>query len=156
MFIRPCYRTKDGKRHAYWALVESYRSKRGPRQRTVAYLGQLDQQERLGIRQTAEGDPQSYQRHLFDDVEPQWVEVDLKGVRVERCLEFGGPWLAVQLLEQLGLSSVLKGLLPTRSGIEIRRRCITEPTDHQAALLQRLGLYLPSHSPVAERKMKGM
>jgi len=112
MFIRPCYRTKDGKRHAYWALVESYRSKRGPRQRTVAYLGQLDQQERLGIRQAAEGDPQSYQRHLFDDVEPQWVEVDLKGVRVERCLEFGGPWLAVQLLEQLGLSSVLKGLLP--------------------------------------------
>jgi len=112
MFIRPCYRTKDGKRHAYWALVESYRSKRGPRQRTVAYLGQLDRPERLGIQQTAEGHPQSYQRHLFDDVEPQWVEVDLKGVRVERCLEFGGPWLAVQLLEQLGLSSVLKGLLP--------------------------------------------
>jgi len=112
MFIRPCYRTKDGKRHAYWALVESYRGKRGPRQRTVAYLGQLDQQERLGIRQAAQGDPQSYQRHLFDDVEPQWVEVDLKRVRVERCLEFGGPWLAVQLLEQLGLSSVLKGLLP--------------------------------------------
>jgi transposase len=112
MFIRPCYRTKDGKRHAYWALVESYRGKRGPRQRTVAYLGQLDQQERLGIRQAAEGDPQGYQKHLFDDVEPQWVEVDLKRVRVERCLEFGGPWLAVQLLEQLGLSSVLKGLLP--------------------------------------------
>jgi len=112
MFIRPCYRTKDGKRHAYWALVESYRSKRGPRQRTVAYMGQLDQPERVGIRQSAEGDSQSYQRHLFDDVEPQWVEVDLKGVRVERCLEFGGPWLAVQLLEQLGLSSVLKGLLP--------------------------------------------
>jgi transposase len=112
MFIRPCYRTKDGKRHAYWALVESYRSKRGPRQRTVAYLGQLDRPERLGIQQTAEGHPQGYQRHLFDDVEPQWVEVDLKGVRVERCLEFGGPWLAVQLLEQLGLSSVLKGLLP--------------------------------------------
>jgi hypothetical protein len=75
-------------------------------------MGQLDQPERVGIRQSAEGDSQSYQRHLFDDVEPQWVEVDLKGVRVERCLEFGGPWLAVQLLEQLGLSSVLKGLLP--------------------------------------------
>ena len=22
MFIRPCYRTKNGKRHAYWALME--------------------------------------------------------------------------------------------------------------------------------------
>ncbi len=37
MFIRPCYRNKDGKRHAYWALVESYRTQRGPRQRVVAY-----------------------------------------------------------------------------------------------------------------------
>src|SRR4030043_215218 len=112
MFIRPCYRTKDGKRHAYWALVESYRGKRGLRQRTVAYLGQLDQQERLGIRQAAEGDPQSYQRHLFDDVEPQWVEVDLKRIHVERCLEFGGPWLAGQLLDRLGLVSALNELLP--------------------------------------------
>jgi hypothetical protein len=33
-------------------------------------------------------------------------------VWLERCLEFGGPWLAVQLLEQLGLWSVLKHLLP--------------------------------------------
>ena len=32
MFIRPCYRKKNGKRHAYWALVESYRTERGPRQ----------------------------------------------------------------------------------------------------------------------------
>jgi transposase len=113
MFIRPCYRTKDGKRHAYWALVESYRSARGPRQRTVAYLGQLDRAERLGIQQAAQGHPpQGYQRDFFDGVEPQWVEVDLARVRVERALEFGGPWLAVQLLEQLGLSSVFKALLP--------------------------------------------
>ena len=112
MFIRPCYRTKDGKRHAYWALVESYRSKRGPRQRTVAYLGQLDQRRHLGVQQAAEGYHQSYQKRLFDDVEPELVQVDLKRVRVERCLEFGGPWLALQLLEQLGLSSVLNELLP--------------------------------------------
>jgi hypothetical protein len=38
MFIRPCYRGKNGKRHAYWALMESYRTERGPRQRVVAYL----------------------------------------------------------------------------------------------------------------------
>jgi hypothetical protein len=38
--------------------------------------------------------------------------VDFKRIRLERCLEFGGPWLAVQLLEQLGLWSVLKELLP--------------------------------------------
>jgi hypothetical protein len=26
MYLRRCYRQKDGKRHGYWALVESYRS----------------------------------------------------------------------------------------------------------------------------------
>ena len=31
MYLRRCYRRKDGKRHAYWALVESYRTARGPR-----------------------------------------------------------------------------------------------------------------------------
>ena len=30
MYLRRCYRKKDGKRHAYWALVESYRTVRGP------------------------------------------------------------------------------------------------------------------------------
>ena len=59
MFIRPCYRKKNGKRHAYWALVESYRTERGPRQRTVAYLGQLDEAGRLGVKRAAEGNKQS-------------------------------------------------------------------------------------------------
>jgi len=111
MFIRPCYRTKDGKRHAYWALVESHRTERGPRQRTVAYLGQLDEQGRLGVKHAA-GAGDGYQRLLFNDLEPRWVEVDLSGVRVERCLDFGGPWLAQQLLHQLGLPSILNDLLP--------------------------------------------
>ncbi len=44
MYLRRCYRQKDGKRHAYWALVEVYRTARGPRQRVVAYLGELDEQ----------------------------------------------------------------------------------------------------------------
>ena len=33
MYWRRCYRKKDGQRHAYWALVESYRTARGPRPR---------------------------------------------------------------------------------------------------------------------------
>ena len=36
---------------AYWALVESYRTQRGPRQRTVAYLGLMDEAGRLGVEQ---------------------------------------------------------------------------------------------------------
>jgi len=32
--------------------------------------------------------------------------------------------------------------LPTRSGMVIRKRCISQPTEHQEILLQRLGLRL--------------
>jgi hypothetical protein len=99
MFIRPCYRGKNGKRHAYWALMESYRTERGPRQRVVAYLGQLDEPRRLGVKEAAEGRQGSRQKRLFDDVAPQWVEVDVKRVRVENRRDFGGPWLGLELAE---------------------------------------------------------
>ena len=35
-------------------------------------------------------------------------------------------------------------VLPTADGIEIRQRCITRPSEHQAILLHHLGLQLPS------------
>jgi hypothetical protein len=80
--LRRCYRQKDGKRHGYWALVESYRTSRGPRQRVVAYLGEMDAAGRLGLHQRAAGPAALAQRRLFEDVEPQWVEVDLKRIAV--------------------------------------------------------------------------
>jgi hypothetical protein len=43
-------------------------------------------------------------------------------------------------LQRIGLVDVI---LPTRDAIEIRERCVTQPDDHQAILLQRLGLRLP-------------
>jgi hypothetical protein len=45
MFLRRCVRRKNGKEHTYWALVESYRTGRGSRQRLVAYLGELRRSE---------------------------------------------------------------------------------------------------------------
>ena len=81
MFIRPHYRTKNGKRHAYWALMESYRTQRGPRQRVVAYLGQLDEAHRLGVQDAAAGTAGTHQKRLFDDTRPAWVEVDVQRVR---------------------------------------------------------------------------
>jgi transposase len=114
VYLRRCYREKDGKRHAYWALVESYRTERGPRQHVVAYLGELDEQGRLGIQRRAEGAPPVYQRRLYEeDAEPCWVEVDLQGVRVERHQELGGPWLGVELLRRLDLVRFLEEKLAT-------------------------------------------
>ena len=42
MFLRPHQRSKDGKDHTYWSLVETVRTANGPRQRTLCYLGELN------------------------------------------------------------------------------------------------------------------
>ena len=44
---------------------------------------------------------------------------------------------------QLRQIQLVEVVLPTRTGVEIRKRCISRPTEHQAILLQRLGLQLP-------------
>jgi len=113
MYLRRCYRQKDGKRHGYWALVESYRTSRGPRQRVVAYLGEMDAAGRLGLHQQAAGPAAVAQRRLFGDVEPQWVEVDLKRIAVERKRAFGGPWLGLQLCRRVGLVDFIERTLAT-------------------------------------------
>ncbi len=111
MYLRRCYRKKDGKRHAYWALVESYRTARGPRQRVVAWLGAMDERGRLGVKHCAER-TSAQQGDLFRNPQPEWVEVDAKRVRVERSREFGGPWLGLQLLRRLELDRFLEQALP--------------------------------------------
>ena len=129
MFLRQCFRNKDGKRHAYWALVESYRTDAGPRQRVVVWLGKLDEAGRLGVEQAARDagasqakesttDGGGQQLSLFDQqdddkpVQPQWIEVNASGVRVENCRQFGGPWLALEVVRKLQLDEFLQGVIP--------------------------------------------
>jgi len=113
MFIRPIRIRKNGKSHAYWALVESYRTERGPRQRVVAHLGKLDKLGRLGIKQRAEGRGWGYQQNLFDEGgQAEWIEVDASRVEVKRSRDFGGPWLGLELAEMVGLSRFLRKRLP--------------------------------------------
>jgi len=76
MFIRPYFRTTNGKRRAYWALVESYRTEQGLRQQIVAWLGQFDEAERLGVREAASERSGQKQQTLFDEPKPHWVEVN--------------------------------------------------------------------------------
>jgi transposase len=47
-------------------------------------------------------------------------------------------------LSELSEIRVMDVVLPTRQGVEIRKRCISKPTDHQEILLDQLGLRLPS------------
>lgn len=61
----------------------------------------------------------------------------------QRCRRAGlgdEPRKVFSELQQIGLVDVV---LPTKSGVEIRKRCVTQPDEHQAILLQLLGLQLP-------------
>jgi hypothetical protein len=49
-----------------------------------------------------------------------------------------------QVFEELSEITLVDVLLPTRSGVELRKRCISQPTEHQRILLQRLGMRLPT------------
>src|SRR5438445_12019954 len=103
MFLRRFERRKDGKINTYWALVESYRTAKGSRQRIVAYLGELKADEPSGwatLGRNLDGkpppsptlfDPPTEEGATADD--PVWV--DLQGVRMERLREVGVPWMAL-------------------------------------------------------------
>jgi len=121
MFIRQYFQNENGSRRAYWALVESHRTKSGPRQRVVAWLGKLDEAGRLGVQQAVEDEAHPHrvsprQRTLFTEgrvePEPRWVEVNASAVRVENTRQFGGPWLALELIRRLKLDEFFTRVMP--------------------------------------------
>ena len=124
MFLKRCARKKNGKPHTYWQLVESYRTPRGPRHRVVAYLGELDASEhrgwgRLALHLDGKAAVKAQQLMLFNTIDthdndpvPQYVEVDLKDVRVERTRDFGDVFLALTLWRMLGFDELFSKKLP--------------------------------------------
>ena len=113
MYLKRCGQKKSNREGVYWELVESYRTERGPRQRVMAYLGDIAQAPCLGVKQVATDQVGSWQSRLFDEgPEPEWVEVDTRRLSVERVRDFGGCWLGLHISEQLGLISLLERLMP--------------------------------------------
>jgi len=122
MFLRRVRVRKNGKAHSYWAWVKSVRTPRGPRQQLVSYLGELTPTEQTDYarvrRAVAQAGP--VRKDLFDPkAGPEWVQVDVRRVRVERGREFGGMWLGLKLWETLEFDRLLERCLPGR-GEEIR------------------------------------
>jgi transposase len=112
MFLRPNYRTKDGKDHTYWSLVETVRTVDGPRQRTLCYLGELNgsaQARWLKSVEVFNEQGEAEQLKLFPshievgDEDPQVARVLVNQVRLERTRQFGGCFLGWELWKQLGL-----------------------------------------------------
>jgi transposase len=115
MFLRPCYRVKDGKRHAYWALVKSERTAKGSRQKVVSYLGDLDEADRLAVHATACGKQSSLssaQLDMYETHEPKFAEVDTNSIAAENVRSFGGAWLVLEIIRKIGFKAKLDELLP--------------------------------------------
>lgn len=107
MYLRKLTRQKDGKAHAYWALVASYRTARGPRQRVVTYLGELDEQAQPTAHTTEASTPSP----RATATKPLWREINVQGVRTENGRAFGAVWLGLELFKRLGLLEFLRDKL---------------------------------------------
>jgi transposase len=62
---------------------------------------------------------------------------------LQQCLQAGLGHEPRRVSEELGKIQLADVVLPTRQRTEIRQRCITQPTNHQAILLTRLKIRLP-------------
>jgi transposase len=123
MFLRSTERKKDGKAHRYFSVVENRRLP-GSRtvQRTVLYLGEINDQQQAAWRRSLEvfdEDEQGYRTmSLFpDDREVpagvlNSIQVKLSGLELRRPRTFGACWLGCELWHQLGLDEFWQQRLP--------------------------------------------
>jgi transposase len=120
MFLRRNRRMVAGECYEYWTLVKTVRTAKGPRQELVATLGKtpgLESRTRHGWERVAdllEGRTPAVQGELgqpWPASAPQWAQVDLRGVRVERVREFGTVYLALSLWRRLGLHTLLQEII---------------------------------------------
>jgi transposase len=123
MFLRRYTRTKDGKTHSYYALVECVRTNAGPRQHTVAYLGELNHDEQRRWQRTVtiynlQGDCQQLRLFPDDDQvpvpddDPDVVRIRLRSVGWTNPRRFGDVWLAVWLWKFLHLDEIVDRYVP--------------------------------------------
>jgi hypothetical protein len=120
MFLRPNNRTKDGKPHTYWSLVETVRTPDGPRQRTLCYLGELNGSAQARWLKTIEvfnEQGESRQLKLFlaevepPEDDPNVARVLLNKVRMERSRQLGNCYVGLDLWKRLELDRFYDALV---------------------------------------------
>lgn len=123
MFLRSTNRKKDGKNHRYFSIVENQRiSAAKTVQRTVLYLGEINDQQEASWRKTLavfdEEKQQFTELSLFPEDRPlpedavDSIQVKLSGLELRRARPFGNCWLASELWHQLGLHEFWGERLP--------------------------------------------
>lgn len=122
MFLRKNRKRIDGETYEYWTLCESVRTERGPRQRVVATLGKLDDDDlRAGwdqIEALLDGRPPGPRQPDLPNGTPEvqpppgaWELADLSRIEVGRVREFGSVFLGLALWRRLGLHQLLESLI---------------------------------------------
>lgn len=120
MFLRCSRRTKDGKVHEYWNVVENRRlADRRIAQRQVLYLGEINASQPEAWRKTIELHDQGKRRQvaLFPAGSMPADAVGAMGVhvsqlRLQRPRQWGACWLSMQLWRQLDLDAFWSQRLP--------------------------------------------
>ena len=123
MFLRSTNRRKDGKDHRYFSVVENRRIACGKTaQRTVLYLGEINDQQQAAWRKTLEVFVEEEQRYTTLSLFPEdreiptdaldSVQVKLSDLELRRPRAFGHCWLACELWSQLGLDEFWQQRLP--------------------------------------------
>jgi len=123
MFLRSTNRRKDGKDHRYFSVVENRRLPGGKTaQRTVLYLGEINDRQQAAWRKTLDVFDEAEQRFtsmsLFPDDRElpadaiDSIQVRLSGLELKRPRIFGNCWLACELWRQLGLDEFWQQRLP--------------------------------------------
>lgn len=116
MFLRCHRRKKDGKIHRYWSIVESRRTSRGPVQRHVLYLGEINDSQlaswEKAITVFDERDSSERPLALYPDDRPlpdharqYGVSIRLDALSIRRPRQWGACWLALELWRELRLDS---------------------------------------------------
>ena len=125
MFLRAKSRTKDGKTHRYWSVVENRRVAGGGMvQRQVLYLGELNDNQRAGWVRTIEAfsgkKHKAKQLALFPDdrkelpiMACETVRIQLDRIELRRPREWGTCWLGLYLWDMLELDKFWKERLPS-------------------------------------------
>ena len=114
MFLRSNNRKKDGKDHRYFSIVENHRISSGKTvQRTVLYLGEINDQQQAAWRKSLSVFDEQQQEYanlnLFPDDRQipadavDSLQVKMSGLELRRPRVFGSCWLACELWRQLDL-----------------------------------------------------
>jgi transposase len=123
MFLRSTNRKKDGKEHRYFSVVENRRIAGGKTaQRTVLYLGEINDQQQAAWRKTLDVFVEEEDRYTALSLFPEdreipadaldSVQVKLSELELRRPRAFGHCWLACELWSQLGLDEFWQQRLP--------------------------------------------